>query len=170
MKSFVDWILIGEIVLQSKIAQRAAERLPTSPSGFDHIEVWCSIQSILVSSGNISKILWPNSKDRQAQGQYLRKFLGVEESNILADRKFRNHFEHYDDRIVQWFKGNSPGLYSDLAFIPFDPIWGETHENHHRAYNQVKRIVTFRGETLNLNDVLGAIEEIQSKCSPYAVL
>lgn len=53
---------LSEIVFQIKIAQRAADRLPVDPSNFDQIEVWCSIQSILVATGSVSKILWPVSK------------------------------------------------------------------------------------------------------------
>lgn len=62
MKEFAYSVYLSEIVFQIKIAQRAANRLPVDPGNFDHIEVWCSIQSILVATGNVSKILWPISK------------------------------------------------------------------------------------------------------------
>lgn len=35
------------------------------------------------------------------RGERLRKMLKVKNS-ILSDRKFRNHFEHYDERIEEW--------------------------------------------------------------------
>jgi hypothetical protein len=71
MNSLREMILIDEIVLQSKIAQRAAERLRATHDDFDHVETWCSIQSILVSAGNVSKILWPNKKYK-IRGETLR--------------------------------------------------------------------------------------------------
>lgn len=52
-----EMILISEIVLQSKIAHRDADRLQTTHDNFGKVEVSCSIQSILVSAGNVSKIL-----------------------------------------------------------------------------------------------------------------
>jgi hypothetical protein len=64
MTELQEMVFIGEIVLQSKIAQRAAERLPDSHNNFDKVEVWCSIQSILVAAGNVSKILWPQTLTR----------------------------------------------------------------------------------------------------------
>ncbi|MBC8054715.1 MAG: hypothetical protein H7Y13_16785 [Sphingobacteriaceae bacterium] len=76
MKEFRDTIFISEILLQSKIAQRAFERLQATHENFDRLEVWCSIQSILVSTANVSKILWP-SKDR-LRGERLREMLKVE--------------------------------------------------------------------------------------------
>jgi hypothetical protein len=170
MNPIAEMVFLHEIVLQSNIAQKAADRLPINPAGFDDIEVWCSIQSILVSAGNVSKILWPHNKKRKDRGVRLRKLLNVDNNNILKDRKFRNHFEHYDDRIEDWFNEQSSSVYSDLAFTPFKSIWGNIPENHHRAYNAVDRIVTFRGESLNLNEVLKALEEIRLKCKPFILM
>src|SRR5258705_13763149 len=98
MTELQEMVFIGEIVLQSKIAQRAAERLQATQKNFDKVEVWCSIQSILVAAGNVSKILWPNQKHK-VRGERLRQILKVQKSNLLSDRRFRNHFEHYDERI-----------------------------------------------------------------------
>ena len=56
-KALAEMVFIGEIVLQSKIAELAAKRLSTTHDNCDHIEVWCSIQTILVTAGNVSKIL-----------------------------------------------------------------------------------------------------------------
>jgi hypothetical protein len=165
MKELAEMVFIGEIVLQSKIAQTAGKRLPSPHDHFDHIEVWCAIQSVLVAAGNVSKILWPHKKCA-ARGEYLRKLLNVDKSNLLSDRKLRNHFEHYDERIEDCFKGQSSAVYSDLAIDPFNKsIWG----NQHRAYNPLTQTVTFRGESFNLAAVLDALEEIRIKCRPFAL-
>ncbi|GAA0882849.1 hypothetical protein GCM10009120_14460 [Sphingobacterium siyangense subsp. cladoniae] len=117
MTGLQQMILIGEISLQSQIAKKAAERLLATHEVFDNVETWCSIQSILVAAGNVSKILWPSQKYK-LRGQKLRKLLGVEDNNPLASRKFRNHFEHYDERIEEWFESNSQGAYIDLSMNP----------------------------------------------------
>jgi hypothetical protein len=107
MKGLQDMVFIGEIVLQSKIAQRAAERLRATHDNFDDVETWCSVQSILVAVGNISKILWPNEKYK-IRGERLRELLKIEKDNLLSSRKFRNNFfEHYDERVEEYFQGNS---------------------------------------------------------------
>lgn len=93
MNGLQEITLVEEIALQSKIALRAAERLKGTHQKFDHIETWCSIQSILVSAGNVSKILWPNFKYK-VRGDELRKLLKVDDDSPLSSRKFRNHFEH----------------------------------------------------------------------------
>src|SRR5690242_16683927 len=112
---FQDLVLIDQIVLQSKNARRAAQRLEAPDN--DIVETWSSIQSILVATANVSKILWPSTKYK-ARGERLRQALGVEDSNILSGRKFRNYFEHYDEQVDDWFKNQSSAVYIDLAMNP----------------------------------------------------
>jgi len=163
MNEFKDLIFLGEIVLQSKIAFRANERLEATKDNFDNLEVWCSIQSILVSVANVSKILWPTYKKYEKRGERLRKILKVEDSNPLSNREFRNHFEHYDSRIEDWFSNRSGGVYVDLAMNP--SLNGRELENfHHRGYNSFNNTLIFRGELLDLNEILKALEEIRNNC------
>lgn len=168
MKPLAKQVFIGEIVKQAKIAKRAAERLPASTDNFDQIEVWCSIQSILVAAGNVSKLLWP-SRTHAARGEMLRKLLNVDDRNLLSDRKFRNHFEHYDERIEDWFEKNSSGVYMDSRIDAFESIWGRSSTNFHRAYNPLTQTLAFRDESVDLAAVLNALEEIRHKCRPFAL-
>ncbi|MGE5605285.1 MAG: hypothetical protein ACM3YE_06290 [Bacteroidota bacterium] len=169
MKALAEQVFIGEIVLQSKIALRAAERLPAINEHFDQIEVWCSIQSILVAAGNVSKILWPQKKKYEARGERLRKLLNIDKNNILSDRKLRNHFEHYDERIEVWFEEESSAVYMDLIINPFESVWGVNFTNRHRAYNPLTKTLTFRGESVELAAVLNALEEIRVKCGQFVL-
>lgn len=166
MKGIEDMVFLGEIVLQSKIARRAAERLEATLNNFDNVEVWCSIQSILVTAGNVSKILWPPEKEYKMRGERLRQMLKVQDDNILSDRKFRNHFEHYDSRIEDWFSKQSQGVYIDLAMNPSFP---GRNLNSHRGYNSFNNTLEFRGEILDLNAILKALELIFENCKSYTL-
>ena len=163
-----EMVFISEIVLQSKIAELAAKRLSAIKDNFDQIEVWSSIQSILVAAGNVSKILW-SQKEYEARGERLRKLLKVTEDNLLSDRKFRNHFEHYDDRIEKWFKGESSAVYSDLAIDPLKSMRRNFPTNHHRAYDPLTQTLTFRGESFDLVAVLKELKEIRIKCRHFVL-
>lgn len=165
MKEFQDMIFISEILLQSKIAQRAFERLQATHENFDRLEVWCSIQSILVSAANISKILW-SSKNR-IRGKRLRELLKVEADNILSNRKFRNHFEHYDERIEDWFNNHPNGVFVDLSMNP--SLRGGLGANVHCGYNSFDNSLMFRGERLDLNKLLAAISDIYINCKIYVL-
>jgi hypothetical protein len=169
MKGLQDWILIDEIVLQARIAQRASERLKVAYGNSDKIEVWGSIQSILGSAANVSKILWPVRQQYKERGVRLRQILKVQDTHILSDRKFRNYFEHYDEQVDEWFKNQDQGVYIDLSMNPsFNTIWGDFPPQGNRGYNSFNNTVVFRGETMDLNGVLKALEELIEKCKPYA--
>lgn len=167
MNIMQEMIFMSEIVLQSKIAQRAAKRLQETNETFDKIEVWCSIQSILIAAGNISKILWPQEKYK-SRGEKLRELLYIDNSNPLSNRKFRNHFEHYDERIEKSFKNQAPVVYRDLAMNPSMTSFGLN--NNHRGYNSFNNTLVFRGEILEIDQILNAIEEIKITCGNYVLI
>ena len=167
MNPLQEMVLIGEIVLQSKIALRAAELLEAPSSDVDkQVETWSSIQSLLVATANVSKILWPTIKYK-ARGERLRQILRVENNNILSNRNFRNYFEHYDEQIDDWFKDQSSAVYTDLEMNPSLSGVGDTG---HRGYNSFNNTLIFRDESLDLGEVLNALDEILNKCKPYAIV
>lgn len=167
---FHDLILIDEIALQTKIAFRASERLQATCDSFDRIEKWCSIQSILVASGNVSKILWP-AKKYKIRGDRLRKMLNVEEDSPLSSRRFRNHFEHYDERVEEWFSNVSEGVYDDLHMNPNlnSGLLGDMPNFTHRGYNSFNNTLVFRDEVLDFNELLSALKDIYNNCKPYTL-
>ena len=75
MNPLVEMIFMSEIVLQSKIAHSAADRLKAAYESSDRIEAWSSIQSILIAAGKVSKILWPSNKKKYKRGEKLRGLL-----------------------------------------------------------------------------------------------
>lgn len=167
-KALSEMVLLSEIVLQSKIAELAAKRLSAIKDNFDQVEVWSSIQSILVAAGNVSKILWPSTEYIE-RGERLRELLKVYDNSILSDRSLRNHFEHYDDRIEKWFNGKSSAVYSDLAIDPLKSMRRNVPSNHNRAYDPLTQTLTFRGESFDLAAVLKELKEIRIKCRHFVL-
>lgn len=164
MHGLLEMAFISEIVLQTKIAIKASERLQVANKNLDNIEVWGAIQSILVATGNVSKILWPSSKTDKTRGEMLRKILKVGENNLLSERKFRNHFEHYDSRLEDFFKKQSNGSinYIDLAMNP--SLSGHGLGNTHRGYNAFNNTLLYRGALLDLNELMKTLDDIYETC------
>ncbi|MHB1169474.1 MAG: hypothetical protein ACYC28_09365 [Longimicrobiales bacterium] len=161
-----EQVLIGEIVNQSKFAALAADRLAST---FDPVEVWASIQSILVATANVSKILWPVRKSSAPRGKQLRELLNVPDESPLFDRTIRNHFEHYDERVEQWFRGAGSAAYRDLSIDPRGPNpWSFTPCSH-RQYNPVSQELHFRDESINLAEILAALAEIRATCKSFVL-
>lgn len=165
-----ETVFLSEIVFQIKIAQRAAEKLFADISKFDQIEIWTLIQTILVSTANVSKILWPSENQYLSRGEQLRKLLNVNIKNPLSKRKFRNHFEHYDDRIEKWFKDKKSSVYTDNMMNPsMRSFWDGLNPNENRGYDQFTKTLTFRGESTNLAEVLQELGIIILSCRPYVL-
>lgn len=169
IKALAEVVFIGEIVNQAKFAERAAERLNASTDEFDPVEIWGAIQSILIAAGNVSKILWPTRKRSAKRGQMLRELLDIDDRNPLSNRNFRNHFEHYDERIEDWFEKNGSAVYRDSKIDPFSSIWGHNPANVHRGYDPLTNTLTFRGESTDLAAILSALEELRHKCRHLAL-
>lgn len=166
LKPLAEQALIVEIVAQSKFAEKAADQLAKAS---DPIEVWGSIQSILIAAANVSKILWPTGKRYMARGKQLRELLGVDDDNLLSDRTFRNHFEHYDERIEDWFDNSNSAVYMDSRIDPFEPNPWSLPQLFHRSYNPISQTLSFRDESIDLAAVLAALAEIREKCRFFAL-
>ena len=165
----LELVFIGEIVKQAKIAKRAGERMEAKYEDFNELDIWSSIQTILVAAGNVSKILWPSRRSSIPRGRKLRELLSIDNKSVLSSRKFRNHFEHYDERIEDWFETNRSVVYIDSSINPFESIWGPNINVYHRAYNPSTKVLTFRDETVDLAEILDALEDLRAKCRPFAL-
>lgn len=161
MKLFQLGAFITELIFQAELVSQAHKRLKDSVDEFDKIAVWSAIQSILISSGNISKILWPIRKYKK-RGELLRKLLKIDTESILKSRKIRNKFEHYDELLDDFFKDKNICSYTDLAMNP--SLSSSIGESCHRGYNTYNNTLVIHGEILDLNDILDAAEQIKFKC------
>ncbi len=160
MNGLLQMTLMDEIVLQSQIAIRAFERLNTAENQFDEIEIWGSIQSILVASANVSKILWPTKKYRE-RGKLLKDYLQIDENHPLASRVFRNHFEHFDERVEERFNISPTGVYIDRQM---NPLLNNFFDNREplcqRGYNTFNQTLIFDGEILDVKALIKALKNL----------
>ena len=166
LKPLVEMALVSEIALQARLAEMAGKKLSSASTS---LEYWSAIQSILSASANVSKILWPD-KRRKLRGEYLRRLLNIDEKHILSDRSVRNSFEHYDERLEDWFEENDTCGYCDLALEAQIPGLLMPPKKSHRSYDQYTHELKFREEKINLRELLAELGEIKNRCRPYTLL
>lgn len=153
---------LSELIYQARLVSYSHQRLMDSVDGFDKIAVWSGIQSILISSGNISKILWPARKKYKERGKQLRELLEIAPDSVLESRKFRDTFEHYDERLDDFIKGRESITYTDLAMNP--SLSPSIQESCHRGYNTYNNTLVIHGEILDLNEIVDAVGQLKRKC------
>jgi hypothetical protein len=117
MNARLTYLYLLEIFRQASFIisafQSVKERLETGKPRDEHL--WLAVQSILIASANISKILFPvHSK---ARGRELCRLLKVDQTTVFFDRLVRNHFEHFDERIETW-EGNGLENWIDMNVAP----------------------------------------------------
>lgn len=170
---------VREIWTQARFAERAYGNIdPKAESGND--AVFSSIHSFLGHCAMISKML--KSYDRKTPQNlvevYLDKlfvFLGVrkkvisigeilniENSSIIHNRRFRNHLEHYDERLRSWIKrfaaGANIGTYNIGPRASFN-IANMILVSH---YDPGTHIFTFLDKNFNLSELFNESQHIMT--------
>lgn len=80
-----------------------------------------AIQSIALHAAALSKYFWPVGKRYKAQGEHLRKRLGVLDGSPLEDRNLRNQLEHLDEKLDDYFKEQAFSGYVFPEFFGPEP-------------------------------------------------
>lgn len=167
MRLIREGAFLTEIIYQADLVLHAADRINNYINDLqddtidtpDNIIIWSSIQSILNSSSNISKILWPYEaySDR---GEYLRNLLNINNDCNLRNKYFRNKFEHYDEVLDEYFKKNNVSHYTDLAMNPNMSGIGTAC---HRGYNTTDHTLVLHGKILDLKEIVETVRKIKLK-------
>ena len=154
-----------EIERQCRFAIIAVQDLQKALQAPDMNRVWYSIQSFLVAAGNVSKLLWPSSAHIPDRAKELRNSLGVNDSSPLAPRNFRNHFEHFDERLEDWATSSKRKNFVDSNVVPSGMISEIDPGDYLRNFDTTKNAVTFRGDEYNLKPMVDAIIKLHGKAS-----
>ena len=135
--------------------------------------IWMSVQTFLVAVGNISKLLWPPRPRMANRGTDLRASLDIEESSCLKTRSFRNHFEHFDERLEEFFLSLDPEqfCYIDSNISPggISSFAGNIEDSKVLRHLDSKSWrLLFRGESYELKPLYEEIVELSRKAEAVA--
>jgi hypothetical protein len=80
------------------------------------LRAWQPIQAFLTAVANISKAFWGQGGKFAAERATLRVSLGVDESSPIRSTSMRNNFDHFDERLDEWWDESMSHNYVDLSF------------------------------------------------------
>ncbi len=134
------------------------------------------MQSLLGAAANISKLIWRKSRKRPNESreefnedlkirEILRESLSIDRAMndyLFGKRDLRNHFEHFDERIVVHMRSSNTlvegmGAYSSVANI------GE--ENILRYFNPYTNIISFKKDQVDLQALIEEIKWLKDKAN-----
>jgi len=124
--------------------------------------LWYSLQSFLIASANISKIFWPkNQSPYKERGEFLRTLLKIDDSAPFKFRHPRNHFEHFDERLDDWYLESTHHNIIDTSIGNEMHISGKI--DYMRFFNTQKFVFRFRGDEYEINPIRNALQELLVK-------
>ncbi len=161
-----------ELKSQCEIATAAAHDIQTATG--DTYRLWFALQGLLGCAGNISKLLWGSGRNPTEQAQRererrpLRDALEVTDDSPLRPRKVRNAFEHWDERIEDWFTPGDVDVYASRNVGPPDAIMiGGKPPRHFGSYDPSTGLLTFWEESVSVPDLIEEMGRIYTQLRGY---
>ena len=130
--------------------------------------IWYAIQAFLVAAGNISKLLWPPKPLLPERGAELRESLSIGDDSPLEPRIFRNHFEHFDERLEQWATSSERHNFADFNVGPPGRIVGLDPRDYLRNFNPTNLTINFRGDVYHIEPIIDSIQVLWQKAAVEA--
>lgn len=158
-KDFWIEMSIREIWTQAHFAEIAYKNLdPKAIKGTD--AVFSSIHSFLSHCANVSKLLIAD--DGETPPKTIGDILKIPKNSDIHNRKFRNHLEHYDERLKKWIK--KKGINANIGTYNIGPksmiqIPNMIFVSH---YDPTDNTFTFVNEDFNLGILFNEIVKIKA--------
>ena len=154
-KDFWIEMSVREIWTQAHFAELAYKNLdPKAKANSD--AVFSSIHSFLSHCAIISKLL-----KSSGEGARIADVLGIDDSSPIHNRTFRNHLEHYDERLKKWIQ--EKGLNASIGTYNVGPksainVGNFVYVSH---YDPKTTTFTFVDEDLDLGPLIVEVEKIK---------
>ncbi len=158
-------LFLGEVHRQVQFGLTAAADLRQAIRRIDTTRVWYSVQSLLVATGNVSRLLWPPRSASRARGETLRRTLQLDSDSPLASREFRNHFEHFDERLEEW--GISPRSHMVVdSNIGSLEVAGWRVDDLRPQFRPIHRDANLPWSGIRIGPIINALESLRSETEP----
>ena len=143
------YILIAANQLQSRISVQCYDEM-----------FWRELQNFVVSTANVSKLLWGQAGKFAKKRKVLRDSIRVKDSSPLRPTKMRNHFEHIDERLDKWWAESDSRNHADRSIGPPSMIGGLKDIELFRGYDPATGTARFWGDTYNLKEIIEEVDRI----------
>lgn len=133
-------------------------------SGMDPL--WYALDAALGSLGNISKIFFPTRTAPKATVRrctLMRAAFGVPEDARLGNRRLRDSFEHFDERIDKWDRQSERHQFLDRSVGEKRLIGGADSGDYMRWFDYTTSVISLMGDDLGLRALLSEVDALIPK-------
>ncbi len=156
-------------VFQRQIADQCEFALTAADDMTAMRNPWYAAQNLLAAVANISKALWGQTSTHEKHRKPLRDSLGVIEPSALRVRTMRNHWEHFDERLDEWWRDSPTHYIIDSNIAPGPMIGGMiggpgaasiNQLDVFRNFNSATGELTFWGDTFSVPAIVQELQRL----------
>jgi predicted DNA-binding protein YlxM (UPF0122 family) len=163
----LERLFVGEVSLQCQFAAFAYADFRSALAAHEQGRVFFSVHAFLSHAANVSKFFWPSRKASKSRGEFLREELNIDNNSPIRLRNFRNHLEHYDERLEDWASSSQRKNIVDRNIMPRNAISGIDPEDFHRNLDPQTLKFYFRGEDYDLSAIAEALEQTRGRAQDW---
>jgi hypothetical protein len=149
-----------QVALQCRFMVRAAIDVNTGLGRRDPEQTFYALQNFLNAGANVSKALWGQGGKFEKKRRALRDSIGVDNNSPLKQVTMRNNFEHFDERLDQWWKQSKRHNYIDLNLMSRPGIIGANKIDCFRTFDPSSSTLTFWSQDFNLKELMDEVQKI----------
>jgi hypothetical protein len=121
---------------------------------------WASVQNCLTAVANVSKACWGEDREYRKERKPLRRSLEIKGDSPLKPMATRHNFEHFDERIDEWFATRADHMHIDRMIGPPDVIGGVPDRDMFRVFDTTTADVVLWGARYPLKSMMDEIARI----------
>lgn len=152
-----------QVAIQCEFALFAEQDLVASLEQRDTVRTFYDAQNFLNASANIAKALWGSGGRLSAEREELRKSLKIDAVSPMPPIQLmamRNNFEHYDQRLDEWWAKTDRHNHADMNVGPRNMIGGFEDSDMFRSFDPATWELMFWGESFPLGEIAKEIRTL----------
>jgi hypothetical protein len=158
----------SQVALQCKFLLRAALEVNKAIKNQEIEGTFYALQNMLNAGANISKALWGQGGKLANDRKAIRDSIGIGDDSPLKDVTMRNNFEHFDERLDQWWKQSANHNNADLMIGSKAMIAGLDETDKFRHFDPGTTDIVFWGQEFNLQRLVDEAQKILPKLEAEA--
>jgi hypothetical protein len=118
MEKYLEQLFLFELKQQCIFAIQAYNNIVNALKSRDGDNTWLYLELFLIAAAKISIIFWPQRSPYKKRGEELRNLLSIQDTVAFKATGPRNHLEHFDERLEDWYYSSEHGNLMDKSIVP----------------------------------------------------
>ena len=162
MEDLLKRLFLYELRQQCIFAIQSYNNIVNAFNNKDGDKIWLNLELFLVAAAKISIIFWPQGPKYKKRGEELRTLLSIDKTVAFNSRDPRNHLEHFDERLEDWYFNSKDKNLMDKSIVPETTI-NTGNFDYLRAFVTRRFVFKFLNDEYEIKPIAESINELIPK-------